>query len=233
MDKNYSKVYKFLKAFKQESSQDINDDPDYQYFIKFLLIFSTINFNFESNDNIDFDNLNINFKYNVYNLNIKSINDNILLTFQNDTIYKILLKKFSSKQEFMYYDELINVSDIESANNLFISVNNIDSFRRLQQVLLKGMIYSTRNFKICPFCGDLLIQENNYFCPNCYTIIEEKIIDNNLYFITKIKAKNKFLPLIEKTKDKFLRNRLIERQFYFRNITRLNSLGEPIIDEKK
>jgi hypothetical protein len=233
MDKNYSKVYKFLKAFKQESSQDINDDPDYQYFIKFLLIFSTINFNFESNDNIDFDNLNINFKYNVYNLNIKSINDNILLTFQNDTIYKILLKKSSSKQEFMYYDELINVSDIESANNLFISVNNIDSFRRLQQVLLKGMIYSTRNFKICPFCGDLLIQENNYFCPNCYTIIEEKIIDNNLYFITKIKAKNKFLPLIEKTKDKFLRNRLIERQFYFRNITRLNSLGEPIIDEKK
>jgi len=95
------------------------------------------------------------------------------------------------------------------------------------------MIYSTRNFKICPFCGDLLIQENNYFCPNCYTIIEEKTINNNLYFITKIKAKNKFLPLIEKTKDKFLRNRLIERQFYFRNITRLNSLGEPIIDEKK
>ena len=235
MDKNYSKIYKFIKNFEIQKKDKTEETykENYFYFVKYLLLFAIINFNFESSDNIDIDNLNLNFKYKCYELNMKSIGDNILLTFQNDTIYKILIKENATKKEFNYYDEEINVSDIENSNNLFISVNNIDSFRRLQQILLKGMIYSTRNFKICPFCGDILeTKETNHICQNCFTVIKENNIDGELIYSTSINTKNKFIDLIQEQKDPFIRSRLIERQMYFRNITRLNSMGEAILKEK-
>jgi len=234
MDKNYSKIYRFIKKFNKESDELIitdNNINSYLYYVKFLTIFSILNFNFESNDTIDFNDIDLNFIYKTYKLNMKSYKSSILLTFNNGKEYKIAL---SLDDNINYnYDELIEISNIEFIDKLYLSINNINSFRRIQQVLLKGMIYSTVEFHICPFCGEKLVNENNeYFCDNCYTIIGQRNINNNTYYYTKIKSENKFIDLIHTCKDDFKRNRLIESQMYFRNITKLDSDGNCLIKEK-
>ena len=119
-------------------------------------------------------------------------------------------------------DEYVYVTPYEG-KDLFISINNIESFRRIQQVLLRGMIYSDSKRDICPFCGGNLVERNtDYVCEKCSTLISQRICPETSknYFITSI---DNYEMSIDDTKSKWLRHRQHESLLHFRNITPLKN----------
>ncbi|UKI50739.1 MAG: hypothetical protein L6U99_05115 [Clostridium sp.] len=73
-----------------------------------------------------------------------------------------ILKKKTSANECLF------VVPYEDSQGLFVSISNIESFRRLEQILLRGMVYSDYRRTDCPFCYGNLEKEENYFiCRSC------------------------------------------------------------------
>ncbi len=234
MQKDYRNIYIFLKAIYKEELDDINPETkedEYLYFCKYLLVFSIGHFNFalEPNTKIDFKNLNLDFSFKNYSLNVSEylLNDvrGILLTFKNDIEYKMLLIPSLNKikNPNIPYETHIFNDDFDTKDTL-ISINNIDSFRRIQQLILKGMIYSTETFKTCPFCGNHMIKEGDIFhCQSCRQLIykdhcEETNKDYYVSSIFKYKIKNE-----EESKTTLLTNRINESLLHYRNITEVTS----------
>lgn len=169
----------------------------------------------------------------------------LLLTFNKDVPYRILLCPSldssihldSEELKSLYqHDEVAVVSplqeDSQKKESLFISMENIDSFRRIQQLLLKGMIYSDKARTDCPFCFKNLVfdeRKKAYVCPDCRTEIYEDACSetDKIYYYTKI---SNFKPnLISKLANGFgewMKERKSEAAYYYRNITNINEDGE-------
>lgn len=239
MQRDYHRVYKLAKYFQTNKINHVDiiqEDKEFeQYFYDYclsLLIFSTSNFSFIADKDalIDFNNVNINFDFKTYKLNIKNFNNiGFALTFNKDKEYKILLLSYQDKIEketseiFEKYKNDFNSIYflIPYYNNddrfIYLSINNLNSFRRIQQILLKGMVYSNIEFDICPFCGEKLTKnKSTYICKHCLTKIEKKHCPttNQDYFETsiyKFSTKN----ADEETKID------LETHQHYRNITKI------------
>lgn len=228
MQKDYHKIYKYMKSIYNDEIEEIKDTTldEYISYVKMLIIFSIGHFNFEMKENtlIDFNNYNVDFKFKSYQLNVKEIESNnnkgILLTFEKDKIYQILLVSTLDKITVeSNVDTYILSNDIDT-KDIYISINNTDSFRRIEQILFKGMIYSTSNFDICPFCGDNLIKtEDGVLCPSCRTLIKEYECNNKKYYATKIYS---YKSKINVNKNSLFKERQIESLMHFRNITKID-----------
>ena len=239
MQKDYKKIYSFMKRFYIE---DINEDievsnslkENYFYYTMLLTIFSIGHFNFKKDDklNLNFTKLDSTFTFNSYNLNIKKVsienNNAIELKFFKNKEYKILLTPLY-KLINDSYDEVIEISPFESNDSVFVSINNIESFRRLQQIIERGMLYSDTKRDICPFCGSNLTFNNKtseYRCNTCMNVVKDVVCPKTkkVFISTRIfNYKNTFKEKIEDTKDNWTRNRLIESQLHFRNINMIDN----------
>lgn len=234
MQKDYKNIYKYLKDIYKDELEDIKKEEkekEYLYFCKYLLVFSIGHFNFamDKEKKIDFNNLNLDFKFKNYELNVKDIvvdeKKIIQLTFKNDIEYKIyFLPSLDGDVKFESNIETHILTDDFDSSETLVSINNIDSFRRIQQLLLKGMIYSTTEFKTCPFCGNELIFENNiYHCSTCRQEIRIdycKETDKKFYVSTIYKYK---LKEDSNNKESLLMNRNNESLLHYRNITDITS----------
>ena len=232
MQKDYNNIYKYMKNIYSKDIDDIEDkeyELGYKYFCKYLTIFSIGHFNFEIDNKIkmDFNNLNLDFKFKKYNLNVKDVKvndyDSILLTFKNDVEYKIyLIPSLKKNIQINIDDEYHILDDDYDSNNTYVSINNLDSFRRVQQLILKGMIYSTTNFDTCPFCGnELEFKQGKYYCSKCREVIYKQICNqtNKEYYVSTI---DKFkLKETNLNNDEFIKNRFNESILHFRNINKL------------
>lgn len=232
MQKDYRNIYRFLKSIYKddviENKEDAENELGYSYFCKYLLIFSIGHFNFSMNKNkrIDFDKLNLTFDFKKYKLKVKDVvvNDKkvIELTFKNGLEYKMyLLPSLKGKDKLDSDIETHILSDDFDTKETFISINNIDSFRRLQQLLLKGMIYSTEKFSICPFCGNKLVKKGDgYQCAQCRQEINLETCPetNEPYYVTSI-SNYVLKENDEEKKEGLLMNRTFESLLHYRNIT--------------
>ncbi|MDY3907439.1 MAG: zinc ribbon domain-containing protein [Candidatus Enterosoma sp.] len=213
MQKDYHRMFKLALFFHREKvvkeDKIIYDDEFFKSYFNYcmcLILFSSINFSFTPEDDgiIDTEQLDINLKYKSYRLNIKTIEDNegFLLTFYKEKEYRILLLPFSKEvienrrnltiRHLLKYDEVNYLLPFYESrdDSIYLSINNLNSFRRIQQILLKGMIYSSIVFDVCPFCGEELqkIGHDEYFCPSCFTSIKKKHcpIEDVDYYESKI-----------------------------------------------
>ena len=237
MDKNYRKIYKLHKFFSDHQHADLLksvafDNPNYYWFCELLLIFSIEHFGFSEKKRaqIDFNSLKFNFVAGRFRLNVRSRTRGkdryFLLTFTNERTYKIALiplckyTKMSDLKFNLAVDETIFLSPLEDENFTLVSITELDSFRRIQQILLRGMVYSTENFVSCPFCMGKLVKDpeaDRYVCSSCNEIIEKCVCPE-----TDLPYYNTDVDHIElfKKKDSLFD---MESRLNFRNINRLTA----------
>lgn len=235
MQKDYKNIYAFLKSAHKDELEDVeNEEESYYYFCKYLLVFSIGHFNFaiDNNKKIDFNKLDLDFEFKTYKLSVKDVlvsgKKAIELTFKNDIEYKMyLLPSFDGNIKLESNENVRILTDNFDSTGVHISISNIDSFRRIQQLLLTGMIYSTTSFKICPFCGGEFEERDGlHYCHSCREEIQKlhcPETDKDYYVSTIGKYR------LRKEEDESpLMNKSSEGMLHFRNITDITNDGSFI-----
>ncbi len=258
--KDYKQIYNLAKVLElqvtDEKSNYITQGislEEYANYVNVLLIFSLghFNFNFKETEKFDFFNLNNKCNYLDWNIEFKSINnedyEGLMITFNKEKTYSICLiydnfndlsekhlEKFKNENkadEYLY----VSCEDYGKKGNVYISLYDIDSFRRLQQIILRGMIYCDDKFEICPFCGNKLTKKNNsYDCDVCRgQIIRKKCINTDKeFFMTVVNTGLLSKKAREHRKiHSHLNDRFIEAQYHYRNITSITEDGKNICPE--
>jgi hypothetical protein len=258
MQKDYHlvyKTYKYLlsnqtKVETDESSIDFDSmKENYMMYVQLLTIFSVGHFNFEIDPQfkMNLSSLDITFTFKKWKLEIFNTNKKeILLHFKKEKSYKIILiVNESNVKAFNYYkknydvDEVIIVNQFDEGyidrDDVHISMEDIDSFRRIQQIILRGMIYSDTKRDVCPFCGGKLHKDpyhDFYQCHECMTQIKEHVCDvtNKSFFYTDIAHRKNYVASKSNFKhdEDWYYEKHVESLMYFRNITKINHSGEVI-----
>lgn len=260
--KDYFKIYQLLRWFSDIKLSDIEAEDKkgadsvegYKLFTSLISLFAIghFNFTFPHAKLIDFNNLNVICRFGDWGLKLDTINSDGLsvlrFVFYKDKPYSILLlpsvefkegkKQLEKLKTHFKADEYLIASPVgDMGEHLYISLFDIESFRRVQQLLLRGMIYSDKKRDICSFCGGTLNCENSfdgesYICNACRTVIKHNTcpIVNKEYITTEIKnfkpSKEIFEGLI--LRDKQLYSREIESSLHFRNITDIKEGGTSV-----
>ena len=252
--KGYKRIYRLLKHFMSQEEEfnlpkaNINEElsTSYLYYLKLLCVFSIEHFNFQLiNKKIDFYHFNLSFKFKKWNLNIKDFlfknKECLLLTIYKETTYKILFipyeENFKKEVDKKTYDvnEILYLSYQEDQQDdvIYISNNNLNSFQRIQQIILRAMIYCDTKKETCPFCGSPLDQHmfNNkpiWICSTCHNKILLKhcdAVDKN-YFSTQLDHYE--IKKEDFKDDAFLYSRFLEGMMFYRNITKIDTNLNPI-----
>lgn len=267
MHKDYNKVYRLMSYFEKDKirrSIDFNLDESHQieknYFdyCMILSLFSIGHFNFTIADkqSIDFKKMNVSFTFKKWKTSLSvRTHENIpylLLEVHKDIDYLVALipsifhdnKHIKERFESLNVEERIICTpyepEEENAKECFLSISNIESFRRIQQILLRAMIHADQMRRDCPFCNQSLLPTGTgslpiFECDTCRTQIIDFCCPTTMkhYAVTKIVnlpqtllRKNQF-----STEDKWLYLRKREAQMHFRNITDLNEEGQIICPE--
>ncbi len=254
--KDYHKIYLLLKRFGEMKVEETEQKPffkdngeDYFLFTTLLTVFAAGHFNFVFDETpISFKNIDQTARFADWVLNIKRIETELspalLLSVKKDSVYKILLlpsadtdkakAKISVAYKNIAADEYLVAAPMADENEpVCLSIYDIDSFRRIQQLLLRAMVYSDFSRNICPFCGQpLSFEEDDFECSSCRTVIKTRRceISDSIYYTTHIKN---FTPKAEEYTENTRRERhSFEKQstaqLYFRNITKLSPEAEPV-----
>ncbi len=255
--KDYAEVYKILKALEMgvtvsdmDQREICSDDEGYKAFCKLLTLFSVGHFNYTVDEKaeIDISRFDVKCAFRSWQLHIRSVNlcdiDALMLTTEKNSEYttcvvfcekdSISNSSFEAFKEKHRADEYLMCTPniYGDRDQLYLSIFDIDSFRRIQQILLRGMIYSDRERTECAFCGGALKEERGvYRCDSCNAEIKEQICPetNKAFWVSDLvregaSTENKN----ELERRKFLHDRLEEAQLHFRNITAITSDGTPI-----
>lgn len=256
MQKDYRQVYKTYKLIKgnqiniEDKHQLIDLDlmtKNYLMYVKLLTIFAIGHFNFEMDPNhkMNLLSLDTTFTFKAWTLHIRNNNNNeILLSFNKDKPYNILITNniFNNSYSNHYKDvtdihEIVEVNQFEEGylerDDIHISMQDIDSFRRIQQIIFKGMIYSDTTRDECAFCGGKLIKipnKNYYQCTECMTQVKEIICsetNKSFYFTESAHFKKHSINKSDFQEDDYWHyEKQIESLMHFKNITKINQNGE-------
>lgn len=253
LHKDYGQVYKlalWLNGDPQAEGPDVKDThpslvetgEEYRVFCSLLSVFAVghFNFTFPEAQRLDFTCLNASCEYVSWRLKMKAVSfegiNGLLFTFQKDGEYGICtifgekkkltvasLEAFKAQVGANEYC-FANASSYGEPDVLYLSLFNVDSFRRIQQMLLRGMIFSDTARDICPFCGRPLHREEEaYDCHFCRGRIEECVcpVTGEAYVTSTIQHFESVLghSAAQQEKRKFLHDRYVEAQMHFRNIT--------------
>ncbi len=234
MQKDYHKVYSSYRALFKSKKEDIIEtkahkvEEGYFSFVEALTMFAILNYGFKpiTDTSVEFNHLCIAFSYKDFNLEVTSLEDRgILFTFHKEKDYTILFNMVGDKQLGEQYDKQYMVD--ESEDNMLISITDIQSFRRIQQVLLEGMIYSDEIHDTCPFCGEKMEYNKKlkkFICKSCHETIQEKKCNEKdaLYYETGIYG---FKPKPFTGDNAYEEKRYYESLYRYRNITKINKEG--------
>ena len=259
MHKDYHKIYLLAKWFSApemtnmaiRAPEDSGSLDGYVLFLSMLTLFSAGHFNFEfdTSEKINFYRLDQTCKFKDWSLNIKTVEHNgtraLKLDFSKDKEYSILVLPLLDyensstsiddlKGEFTADEYLIATSNEEEEKDLLISLFDIESMRRIQQLLLRGMIYSDNKRDICPFCGAPLIQsdekgnyDSRFDCSFCHLLIYSMTCPetSESFFATKCRSPQKKAkaPQGVLRSDNILYTRHIESALRFKNITKIDA----------
>lgn len=259
MHKEYHRVYKLAKFFarrqdaaviKQVTEKDVAAlKKSYFFFCQALCVFAIGHFDFACDEHklFEFGKSIPNFTFKDWTVGFKKLAVGcpiIEITVKKDRAYKIILipsvetdneQLLSAVKEGVQADEYIIVTPYEEHEEsaVYIDITSIESFRRLQQIFLRGMIYADSERVECPFCNNKLVKSveksadgSVYECHSCGTEIYEArcASTGKPYYYTKIAG---LKPPIAGD-GSWLARRKAEGSMYFRNITRINDENEPI-----
>ncbi len=252
MHKDYHQIYKLSTYFAKEHIGAIKDikpvdmkalQKNYFHYCLILFIFSIGHFNFtcEEEKMINFSRFSMEFHFKNWKLKLKNIKLEVgpalSIQIEKDQKYEFLcipsvLKETttlaSAVKEQYSADEYIICTPYEDTKGLFLSMMSIESFRRIQQIILRGMILTDQQRTDCPFChSSLTINEEAslpnrpvYECLSCRTSLSYGYCptEKKAYSYTKIAG----LTKRHFKEEAWLLKRKLEAQMYFRNITAIN-----------
>lgn len=116
-----------------------------------------------------------------------------------------------------------------------ISINDINSFKRIQRLLLDAMIKVSANHDVCPFCGGTFeLNGKKLYCKKCKTELGSCVCANceKVFYYTTVNypaLKEKIVSPDDYTADnywKYCQDK--DAQLNYRNITDLTSDGLPV-----
>ena len=262
MHKDYHKVYLLAKwlledreqRLAQEQGQNGNLSDGYLLYCSLLSLFAIGHFNFVFDENqvFDFYHLNVQAQFCEWSLTLETVilqhKGALCFTFRKDRTYRVILypcldeiagqKHLETLRQQYDADECLLVSsDTDGGAHISLDLFDIESFRRIQQILLRGMIYSDASRDVCPFCGrpiepDNVNERGETLCRACRTRISSRTCSETgkTYWVTSIDR-----PIVSRgtlqegyPESQALRIKHRETQMHFRNIVELNERGEMI-----
>ena len=256
--KDYKQLYLLSKwmdehhFFAQEGEERSAafNQADYEKFCLFMSIFAVehFQFTFPENQSFNFEAFQAVASYKAWTLHWaqKEVAGVRALVFrmEKDAVYTLSLilserqsitgVALDAFQREVPSDEYLFASECQYGEKdvVYLSIYNMDSFRRVQQMLLRAMIFADTEKKDCPFCGGALeAKENGWLCPVCRADIQKEICpDTQKPFYTSSIKKHQFLARKgeERKRQEFLHDRYAEAQLHFRNITLITEDGLPI-----
>lgn len=257
MQKDYKQVFKTHKYLSGKGVIIPNESVDfdeewinkyYSKFVQLLIIFALGHYNFEVDPKIkmDLNNLNVEFSYKDWRVTVQNNeDDSMLLYFKKNTYYRVMIVGYNYDDEKLKTQiikrrlhDVIKVDPFEydyvNNDNMSISMDDIDSFRRLQQVILKGMIYTDTVREVCPFCGGTLEKQKNgngHTCSNCQLSIHKNTCpETKLYYFYTTIPEGRHKSNLHKniSEDKWQESKRIESEMFYKNITKLSQDGSII-----
>lgn len=242
LQKDYRQVYALWKLFSEQShpiatTQTEISEKAYADYCTLLSLFSAGHFHFlfPEKEKLHFSTLSSSCQFKEWKLRIERVAlDCIegllfcitkekeyricLLFYRNEKIKESTIEKF--KNSFPA-DEYLWANPVEygKKESIYLNLFEINSFRRIQQFLLRGMVYADEKRDTCPFCGGTLTQTaEGYTCALCKTQITKKVCpeQNKTYFTTALQGYRVPKKEIFSDKEK-------EGIFFYRNITPLSS----------
>ena len=219
--KDYRKLYSLAKYLSDIGETDLSeasrvDADEYARFCAMLCVFAAghFNFKFDKYRTIDFTNINTSARFGDWILTVKAEDGGIMLAIKKEFEYKIFLALTAVVEREA--DEVVRVTP-DGIDSMRLSLYDIDSFRRIQQMLLRAMIYADNGHETCPFCGKSMTQtDDSYECGACRTVIRAHICPESGtgYYSTAIKN--------------FTRKSRGEGLYHYRNITPISDEGAPL-----
>lgn len=235
----------------------------YRIFVNALSIFAAGHFNFTCAPEAHFSlyTPDIGFSFLDWTLRLSDVilpdeTGALLMTVAKDTEYRILMipvqwadgnmenlkNKYDAIRSAVSVDEYVVLSD-EASDEIDkagipkkrVSLSDIESFRRIQQLLLRGMVCADRTFSDCPFCGHGLLPEEtagdtvmSCTCPSCRTRIRRRVCPETgkAYMTTDIAVPEftgSVLSADTVRKSTWVYDRIAESSMHFRNITRITA----------
>ncbi len=261
MHKEYHQIYRLAKMFnggsltdkKVSETVDVeNLQKNYFYFTQLLCTFALGHFNFECDENkqLNFTRLNAEFTFKRWKVKIRKVKLSkcyaLTLDVRKDTYYRVALipTVYEDNAELLnlvktelYADEYVICCPYEDSaeQHATVDINSVESFRRLQQIVLRAMVYADKTRDECPFCSNKLnLNEKKstprrpvYECASCRTEIGTGYCPDTdkSYTYTKIANFKRRIPSVN---NDWLFKRKREAQMYFRNITELDEDMEII-----
>ena len=257
--KDYAEIYKILKMFdvSEEDSAGVKREisvecPEYKAFCKMVTVFAVSHFNYEipTEYTLDADNFALDCSFMDWQLSARWIEhkvaDTLVFTTKKNKEFRscVVFGNESSltparmnelKRDVAADEYLICSPNVYGSTELlYLSIFDIDSFRRIQQILLRGMICADTERKVCAFCGKPLIEsEHGHRCNSCMSEISTHVCPetNKSYFVSEVLTSEGSTLGEKKTqieRRRFLHDRLSEAQLHFRNITPITPHAKPI-----
>lgn len=261
MHKEYHRIYKLALYFNRNENKlhaDITQTDivdlirNYCFYCQALCIFAVGNFNFVCNVTKPFDiaDPDITFSFKKWTLRLERLTvgdwQAFSITVFKDRGYRVVFipsllnnnaPLIMTAKQSVAADEYIACTpyDREDADGLPLGITSIESFRRLQQIVLRAMVYSDMTRDDCPFCKSALIYNEEkstegdavYECGSCRTEIHDAVCPQTAepYSYTEIEGLS---PQQERGNQFWLEQRKAESRMYFRNITPTDEKFNPV-----
>lgn len=250
--KDYKEIYRVMSIFKNddgkvESVGGISCETErYKSFCRLMTVFSVGHFNYSIGEislgRLSFDATFYDWRLSVREVVGEGVDAIELITVKDKkyvtavifgskkSIQTAELEKF--KLEHPADEYLFCASDVYGdRDTLYLSILDVDSFRRVQQILLRGMIYSDMKRDRCAFCGEECDRtEDGYICRSCQAEISERLCGRTgrRYYASGLVSRYAHPERDRRVEERrrFLHDRYDEAQLHYRNITPINAKGE-------
>ena len=254
--KDYKRIYQLMKWYMEAFAKDIDpqeestpvQDGSHLTYCSLISLFAAghFGFDFPRTKKIDFESLKVTASSKGWKLAISEESTDELsvlrFTVVKDVPYSVVLvpitdSRFADRalelaKERFEASEYVAASAEQNAQGItYLSVFDIQSFRKIQQIILRAMVYSDKKLDVCPFCrGELTKDPENEdiaLCTSCRMQIREQTCPETgkKYFVTAIKNHKSDLVL---SKDKVTSQRQLLSVMHFRNITPLDERQSAI-----
>ena len=258
--KDYKEIFRIMSLFKMLDEDDedegalrrlLGEKEKYKSFCRLITVFAAghFNYSFDEGSLIELKNLKFDCSYLDWHLRVREISENgidaIVFETEKESRY-VTTVIFGEKKEYTQSlldefaathrsDELLfcNTSVFGDRTTLYLSILDVDSFRRVQQILLRGMIYSDTKKDRCAFCSGICeIKDGRHICRSCQAEVYERECPTvgKRYFVSTLIRKPSGLGVDKQVTERrrFLHDRYDEAQLHFRNITPIDKSGEHI-----
>ena len=257
LQKDYKQVYALVKMFGEtdetlsvKRAEAILPEDGYADYCTLLSLFALGHFNFEFDEKqkLNFAHLDAKCNFRGWQVRVErlSLDDvsGLKFTVNKETSYSVCLifyqnekispEKLHAFQESYPANEYLfaEPSDYGAKDKVYLNLFDIDSFRRIQQFVLRGMVYADEKREVCPFCGAPLTQgEHGHECAMCKTLICTRVCEETgkPYFTTELKD---YKPPVRRKADDmekpiFFSDKEAEAALFFRNITPISATRKP------